>query len=81
MVDAALGSKVPLTFVLLGFLITLKAFHTTRGYLNDKRKSSDDLMFIKGKSHYFNCINKYLWDLTWLFIFKDITHTDYKRIP
>ena len=53
MVDVSLGSKVlKMQILLLAFLITLKRFGNISGYLKDKRKSSDDLMFPKAKSHY-----------------------------
>ena len=41
-------------FILLASLITLRRIDTLRGYLEDKRKSSYDFMFPKGKSDYFS---------------------------
>ena len=54
MVNVSLGWKVlKMLFILLAFLIALRGFDTGRGYLKDKRKSSYDFMFPKGKAHYF----------------------------
>ena len=88
MVDIALGWKVlKMPFLLFAFLSTLKKFDTIRGYLKDKRKSSHDWMFPKGKSHYSEvykqkCVG-FIFILFYLYeglLFSKKLHTDHKRL-